>query len=60
MAIKKIKILGAVLELPIKQHCQSSPFTAKMGQMGGIGYAVYLAGSFKTDTRILMGAKPSF
>ena len=30
----RIKILGAVLELPAKQHCQSSPFTAKMGQMG--------------------------
>ena len=27
MAIEKIKILGAVLELPAKQHCQSSPFT---------------------------------
>jgi len=34
IAIKKIKILGAVLELPAKQHCQSSPFTAKIGQMG--------------------------
>ena len=31
MAIKTIKILGAVLELPSKQHCQSSsPFTTKM------------------------------
>ena len=27
MAIEKIKILGAVLELPAKQQCQSSPFT---------------------------------
>ena len=27
MTIKKIKILGAVLELLAKQHCQSSPFT---------------------------------
>jgi hypothetical protein len=26
MAIEKIKILGAVLELPAKQHCQFSPF----------------------------------
>ena len=25
------KILGAVLELPAKQHCQSSPFTWKLG-----------------------------
>ena len=33
MASEKIKILGAFLELPAKQHCQFSPFTAKMGQM---------------------------
>ena len=26
----KIEILGAVLELPAKQHCQSSPFTSKL------------------------------
>ena len=26
MAIEKIKILGGVLELPAKQHCQFSPF----------------------------------
>ena len=26
MAVEKIKILGAVLELPSKQHCQFSPF----------------------------------
>jgi hypothetical protein len=26
MAIKKIKILGAVLELPAKQHCQYGQF----------------------------------
>ena len=31
--LKKIKILGAVLELPV-------PFTSKMGQMGWIGSAV--------------------
>ena len=40
IAIEKIKILGAVLELPAKQHCQSSPFTAKMDQMGWIGSVV--------------------
>ena len=34
MAIEKIKILGAILELPAKQQCQSSPFTSKKGQMG--------------------------
>ena len=54
MAIEKIKILGAVLELPAKQQCLSSPFTSKMGQMGS-----------KTAPRILifliaMGAKSSF
>ena len=31
-AIEKIKIPGAVLELPPKQHCQFSLFTTKMGQ----------------------------
>ena len=63
MAIEKIKILGAVLELPAKQHCQSSPFTAKMSQRAEL--AVQLGGHSKTATRILifaiaMGAKPSF
>ena len=42
MAIEKIKILGAVLELPAKQHCQSSPLTSKLGQIGLIGSAVWL------------------
>ena len=42
MAIEKIKILGALLELPAKQHCQSSPFTSKLGQIGQIGSAVQL------------------
>ena len=37
--IEKMKILGAVLELPAKQHCQSSPFTSKLGQIGQIGSA---------------------
>ena len=40
LQLKKIKILGAVLELPAKQHCQSSPFTSKLGQIGQIGSAV--------------------
>jgi hypothetical protein len=34
MAIEKIKILGAVLKLLTKQHCQSSPFTNKKGPNG--------------------------
>ena len=29
MAIEKLKILGAVLELPAKQHRQFCPFTSK-------------------------------
>ena len=41
--LKKIKILGAVLELPaINTHCQSSPFTSKLGQIGQIGSAILL------------------
>ena len=32
--LKKIKILGAVLELPAKQHCQFVRFTKKSGKMG--------------------------
>ena len=36
------KNLEAVLELTAKQHCQFSLFTAKMGQIGWIGSAVYL------------------
>ena len=31
---------GAILELPAKQYCQSSPFTWKLDQMGSIGSAV--------------------
>ena len=42
MSIEKIKILGTFLELPAKQHCQSRPFTSKLGQIGQIGSAVYL------------------
>ena len=38
--IEKMKILGALLELPAKKHCQSSPFTSKLVQIGQIGSAV--------------------
>ena len=59
MAIEKIKILGAVLELPAKQHCQFSPYTSKLGQIG------CLAGSSKRAPRIFifsiaMGANYAF
>ena len=40
MAIEKIKILGAALELPARQHCQSSQFTAKVDQIEWMGGAV--------------------
>ena len=40
MAIEKNKILGVVLELPAKQHCQSNPFTSKLGQIAQIGSAL--------------------
>ena len=64
MAVEKIKILGTVLELPAKQHCQSSPFTSKLGQIGQ-NWQCCLAGSSKTAPRILifsiaMGADSSF
>ena len=53
MAIEKIKILGAVLELSAKQHCQFShlgPFF----EVNGLDWQCYLAGSFKTAPRILI------
>ena len=61
MAIEKIKILGAVLELPAKKHCQFSPFGPFSLWIGWIGSA----GSSKTALRILifsmaMGADYSF
>ena len=37
-----MKILGALLELPAKQHCQSSLFTPELGQIGQICSAVKL------------------
>ena len=38
--IEKMKILGALFELPANQHCQSSPFTSKLDQIGQIGSAI--------------------
>jgi hypothetical protein len=32
MAVEKIKILGAVLELPAKKHCQSAQFYRFVGK----------------------------
>ena len=53
MAIEKIKILGAVLELPAKQHCQFSPF-GPIFEVNGLDWQYYLAGSSKMAPRILI------
>ena len=53
MAIEKIKILGAVLELPAKQHCQFSPFWP-IFVVNGLDWQCYLAGSSKTTPRSLI------
>ena len=53
MAIEKIKILGAVLELPAKQHCQFSPFGPTF-EVNGLDWQCYLAGSSKRAPRILI------
>ena len=47
MAIEKIEILGAVLELPAKQYCQFSSF-----KVNGLDWQCCLAGSYKTVPRI--------
>ena len=64
MAIEKIKILGAVLKLPAKQHYQFSSF-GPIYEVNGLDWQYYLAGSFKTAPRILifsiaMGADYTF
>ena len=64
MAIEKNKILGAILELPAKQHCQFSPF-GPIFEVNGLDWQCYLAGSSKTTPMILIfsiaiGAKYSF
>ena len=43
MAVKKIRILGAVLELPAKQHCQFSPFS-QIYEVNVLDWQCYLAG----------------
>ena len=54
MATEKMKVLRAVLKLPAKKHCQSSPFISKLGQIGQIGSAFLLVHSSKTAPRILI------
>ena len=45
------KILGVVLEVPAKQHCQFSPFGPIFD---GLDWQCYLAGSSKMAPRILI------
>ena len=56
MTIEKIKILGVVLELPAKQHCQSSLFIAKNGP-NGLNWQCSLTGGSKTALRISQCAR---
>ena len=67
MAVEKIKILGAVLELPAKQHCQFLPIQPihRENEPNGLNWQCCLAGSFKTAPTIwifsiAMGAHYSF
>ena len=53
MTIEKIKILGVILELPAKQHCQFSPF-GPIFEVNGMDWHCCLAGSCKTAPRILI------
>jgi hypothetical protein len=58
MAIEEIKILGAVLELPAKQHCQFIPFGpfGPFFEVNGLDWQCCLGGSFKTAPRILISS----
>ena len=49
MAIEKIKILGAGLELQAKQHCRFGQF-----EVNGLDWQCCLAGSAKGAPRILI------
>jgi hypothetical protein len=51
--LKKIKIMGAILVLPAKQHCQFSLFGPFLH---GLDWQCCLAGSFKTVLRILISS----
>ena len=53
MAVEIIQILGAVLELPAKQHCQFSPFGPIL-EMNGLDWECYSAGSSKMVSKILI------
>ena len=53
MTIAKIKILGAVLELPATQYCQFLPIQP-IHLKNGLYWQCCLAGSSKTAPRILI------
>ena len=52
MAIEKIKIFGAVLELPGKLHCQFSPFDHF--SVNGLDWQYCFADNFETAPKILI------
>ncbi len=53
MAMKKIKIVVAVLMLPAKQHYQFSPFVPNF-EVNGLDWHCCLAGGSKTAPRSLI------
>ena len=53
MKFEKIKILGAVLELPVKKHCQFCPFGSS-SEINGLDWQWCLAGSSKTAPEIFI------
>ena len=60
MAIEKIKILGAVLELSAKQHCQFSPFGPIL-EVNGLDWQCYLAGAdYSFDIKSGFSVAPAF
>ena len=59
-----MKILGAILELPAKEHCQFSPF-GLIFEVNGLDWQRFLVGSSKTAPMYLIfsiaiGAKYSY
>ena len=54
MAIEKIKILGALLELPAKQNCQFCQLGPILRYIHWLDWHCCLAGSFKRAPRIFI------
>ena len=54
MAVEKIKILGAILELPAKQHCHAIQPILPNFLVNGPNWQCCLAGSSKTGFAALM------